>query len=378
MPRNTLICTVGTSLFDSNLKRLTATPDVPGNWRELKDAFDRADWKQTAAELLKIPPSARVCGAEINTVEEVRKKNWLNLENLIFLVSDTPAGKNTGQVLKTYFERRTDLNLRTIEFKPVDELQDERPLDFRTHGLRNLVREIGAFIQRFGGPDNIAIDATGGYKAQIAVAVLIGQAINIPVYYKHEKFGEIIDFPPMPVSLDYEVLAQNAPLLTDFERGKSFSENELGEIDRKLRVMLTEIIVDGESLYELGPIGQIYLTGFRLRHPKPVKLVSAKVENRKPPAFRDDHYPIGFKDFVDKVWTDNAWITTANSLPYDKQKSIKGIGFEVKDEGGNQYRLIGTYQDKDGFGARFWLHITDESLTALTWAADKLNQTYRE
>ncbi|GAB4458946.1 MAG: hypothetical protein Fur0044_51870 [Anaerolineae bacterium] len=376
MTRNTLICTVGTSLFESNLKHLSDKSDAPVNWRELKNAFDRADWKQTAAELRKISPSARVCGAEINTVEEILKKNWLSLENLIFLVSDTPAGKNSGTVLKAYFEQRTDLKLKTIEFKPVDELQDERPKDFRTHGLRNLVREIGAYIRQFGGADNIAIDATGGYKAQIAIAVLIGQAINIPVYYKHEKFAEIIDFPPMPVSLDYEVLAQNAPLLTDFERGKTFSQNELGEIDRKLRVLLTEVIVDGESLYELGPIGQIYLTGFRLRNPKPVKLIPA--ENRKPPTFRDDHYPIGFKEFVNKVWAENAWVTTTNSLPYDKQKSIKGIGFEVKDEGGNQYRLIGTYQDKDNFGARFWLHLTDESLTALTWAADQLNQNYRD
>jgi putative CRISPR-associated protein (TIGR02619 family) len=378
MPRNTLICTVGTSLFDSNLKNLSDKPDAPVNWRELKDAFDRTDWKQTAAELLKISPSARVCGAEINTVEEIRKKNWLALENLIFLVSDTPAGRNTGKVLSLYFKKRTDLNLHTIEFKPVDELQDERPKDFRTHGLRNLVREMGAYIQRFGGADNVAIDATGGYKAQIAIAVLIGQAINIPVYYKHEKFNEIIDFPPMPVSLDYEVLAQNAALLTDFERGKQFSGSELGELDRKLRVMLTEIIVDGESLYELGPIGQIYLTGFRLRNPKPVKLTPADTKNRKPPTFRDDHYPIGFKDFVNKVWADNTWITTINSLPYDKQKSIKGISFAVKDEGDNQYRLVGTYQDKDGFGARFRLHLTDEAFTALIWAADQLNQTYRE
>lgn len=377
MSRNTLICTVGTSLFYSNLNRLAVdTPDVPENWRELKDAFNRQDWKRTAAELLKISPSARVCGAEINTVEEVRKKNWLSLENLIFLVSDTTAGRDTGQVLKHYFEKRTDLNLRTIEFKSVDELQDERPKDFRTHGLRNLVREIGAFIQRFGGPDNIAIDATGGYKAQIAVAVLIGQAINIPVYYKHERFNEIIDFPPMPVSLDYEVLAQNTALLTDFERGETFSSTELGEVDRKLRVLLTEIEVDGESHYELGPIGQIYLTGFRLRNPKPIKLIPA--ENRKAPTFRDDHYPIGFKDFVNKVWAFHTWITTCNSLPYDKQKSIKGIGFEVKNVGDNQYKLVGTYQDKNGFGARFWLHLTDESLTALTWAADKLNQMYRE
>ncbi|MCI0565375.1 MAG: hypothetical protein MN733_43475, partial [Nitrososphaera sp.] len=250
------------------------------------------------------------------------------------------------------------------------------PKDFKVHGLRNLVRKAGEYIQRFGGPEYVAIDATGGYKAQIAIAVLLGQALNIPVFYKHEKFSEIIDFPPLPISLDYQILASNSDLLTDFERGKAFSSSEMDRLDDKLRVLLTEVTVDGESIYELGPIGQIYLTGFRIRNPKPIELVDA--ENKKPPTFRDDHYPDGFKEFVNKVWREIAWIVTARSVPYDKQKSINGIGFYVKEEEDGQYRLIGTYQDKDKFGARFWLQVTDPSLTALTWAADKLNQSYKD
>lgn len=49
----------------------------------------------------------------------------------------------------------------------------------------------------------VFIDATGGYKAQIAIAVMFGQALGVDVIYKHESFGNIIDFPPMPVSLDF-------------------------------------------------------------------------------------------------------------------------------------------------------------------------------
>jgi hypothetical protein len=37
-----------------------------------------------------------------------------------------------------------------------------------------------------------------------------------------------------------------------------------------------------------------------------------------------------FKDFVFKVWKETPWITNAHSLPYDKQKSIKGNGFYVR------------------------------------------------
>jgi len=375
MTRHTLLCTVGTSLF-GNLGRLSeCDPDKPPNWQALRQAYDNGEWNKLARELVTLPPAARVCGAEINTVEEVRKKSWLSLEHLVFLVSDTPHGENTGKLLKAYFQQRRELGLRAVDCCVVKDLQDERPKDFKTHGLRNLVRNAGEYIQKAGGPGCVAIDATGGYKAQIAIALLVGQALDIPVSYKHERFSEIIDFPPLPVTFDYQIFAHNADLLTDFERGEALSASELGSFDEKLQVLLTEVSVNGESVYELSPIGQIYLTGFRIRNPKPVNLVPART--RKPPTFSDDNYPIGFKEFVHKVCNQNIWIRAANSVSYDKQRSIKGIGFSVKpDEKGN-LRLIGTFQDRNNFGARFQLHLTDQSPAALAWAADYLNRTYR-
>ncbi|MFA5622260.1 MAG: hypothetical protein WC948_06125, partial [Thermovirgaceae bacterium] len=61
--------------------------------------------------------------------------------------------------------------------------------------------------------------------------------------------------------------------------------------------------------------------------------------------------------------------------PYDRQRSIRGTGFSVKEIDG-QKRLIGHYEDHNNFGARFRLHLTDESSTALTWAAMTLNEKY--
>lgn len=374
--RNTLLATVGTSLFEGNLKRLCDTTlNKPENWLKLKDAYETKNWSRLAKELLEIDPSARTCGAEINTVEQIRFKSWLSLENLTFFVSDTPNGKATGEVLRNYFQQRKDLKLRTVEYAVIEQLQDKRPQDFKVHGLRNLVRQIGEHVQRFGGNNYVTIDATGGYKAQIAIALLMGQALDIPVFYKHEHFSEIIDFPPLPISFDYDILGQNADLLTDFERGEAFSSSELGSIDQKLRSLLTEVVEGNESLYELSPIGQIYLTGFRYRNPKPISLTPAA--NRKAPTFGNDHhYPDGFKDFVKKVWEENNWIVTANSLPYGGQQSIKGIGFFVREEE-NSFKLVGTYQDKNKFGAVFQLHLTDSSAKALAWAADYLNRKYK-
>jgi len=376
MARNTLICTVGTSLFEGNLSRLTGEkPGAPKNWKALRQFFEAKNWAALANEILEFDPSLRVCGAEINTIEESRKKGILSLESLFFLVSDTEYGVGTGELLKKYYSKRTDLNLRAIEYFVVKGLQDERPVDFKIHGLRNLVRQASRIIQRAGGPEFVAINATGGYKAQIAVAVVLGQVLSIPILYQHERFPQIIDFPPLPISFDFELLGEHADLLALLERGEALGSDEMGEVDERLRVLLEEINVDGSKLFELGAIGQIFIEGFRIRHPKPVDLADAG-ERKKEPSFRDDHYPSGFKDFVEKVCRENRWIVTSNSLPYDRQRSIRGNGFSVKEIEGEK-RLIGTYRnDHEGFGARFRLHLTDESPNALTWAADFLNRKY--
>lgn len=373
--RNTLICTVGTSLFENNLKNLSVeTLGKPENWELIKRYYEEKNINLLAIELLKVDPSSRICGAEINTIEEAKSKRWLDLQNLIFLVSDTTAGNDTGNLLKRYYEKRKDLNLRNIEIQKVEHLQDTEPKKFKTLGLRNLVRSIGDYLKRFG-IENCAIDATGGYKAQIAIAVLIGQALDIPVYYKHERFNEIIDFPPLPISLDFDLLGRNAHILSFFEKGNDLRNDDIQTIEEKLRVFLDEIEVDGDYLFSLNAIGQIYLTTFRLRYPKAPKLVNLQDNERKIPTFRDDHYPDKFIEFVNKVWRENKWIKTCWSLPYSKQKSINKIEFYVKEEE-NQHKLIGTYIDHSNFGARFQIVLSDDSIESLNWAAEFLNREY--
>ncbi len=298
------------------------------------------------------------------------------MEKLYFLVSDTSLGENTGILLTEYFKQRSDLKLKKddVAYKKIGKLQDKVPKDFKTHGLRNLVRAIGEYVQRMGGTENVAIDATGGYKAQIAIALVIGQALKIPVYYKHERFSEIIDFPPMPVTLDYDILAEHADILTDFERGEIFSATELGKVSERLDVFLNEVEIDDELFYELNAIGQVYLTGFRLRYQQRVEL--SKAERRKKPTFGDDHhYPKDFKEFVNKVWRENEWIITTQSIHFSGQAGIKGIGFKVIQEG-ERLCLVGTFRDNKK-GARFWIHLPDESQATLAMAADRLNQKYR-
>ena len=109
--RNTLICTVGTSLF-ANIKNAEGT---------LKKAFEEKNWNQLALLLLGQEYSARICGAEINSITSICNKNLLTSKiRLIFLVSDTEDGKNTGQVLKLYYNnQKNKLKFEDVDFEKV-------------------------------------------------------------------------------------------------------------------------------------------------------------------------------------------------------------------------------------------------------------------
>jgi putative CRISPR-associated protein (TIGR02619 family) len=369
--RNRLISTVGTSLL-SNIRNLRG--EEAERYAELKRHVDDEKWGQVNKELLKIEPSERICGAEINSIADAVKRGKLTqLEFIEFLVSDTEDGRIMGRLLENYFTERAikDLDtLQNVKFHVIEDLQDEKPPRFKVYGLRNLVRKLGE-IARDHGADTLVIDATGGYKAQIAVAVVFGQALSIPVLYRHERFSEIIDFPPMPITFDYSLLGKNADLLAAFERGDTLTYSEVDDLDEKVRVLLEEVEVDGENVFALGAVGQIFLTGFRLRFPRSRQLTPVSKDDRSDPSFTDDHFPKGFKEFVIKVWSETEWIKTTHTVPFEHQKAIKGTSFYVR-EG----KLLGTFQDKDKFGARFVILTNAEGEDQLAWAADQLNQKY--
>jgi putative CRISPR-associated protein (TIGR02619 family) len=133
---------------------------------------------------------------------------------LYFVHSATADGRNIAAILRAYYHARGHNPVEAVE---VTDLQDEDSKRFRTKGLRNLVRALCRVVgERTAAA--CAINATGGYKAQIGVAVLLGQALGIDVYYMHERFSEIIAFPPLPVALDFEVWMRASGLLLDLER----------------------------------------------------------------------------------------------------------------------------------------------------------------
>lgn len=272
-----VLSTVGTSLL--------------GNYRRQIDSVDGLpDYQAFLATLNKLDSHDRVCGAEINSLAKLffpRTKDRLSLKppfSLAFLVSDTEEGKWTGQILKAYWESgKRNLKIDSVEIHIIEGLQHGNPQKFATHGLRNLVKTASKLLKNHEDKERF-INATGGYKAQISFAGLIGQTIGVPVIYLFENFDNYIKMPPMPVDFSKDLWLEHYDLfrIMSEEGSLETTDSQLDGADPIFIELLDKYEEDGIILYALSPILELMHQGFLIRQwPKEVKQPSNSTIKQK-------------------------------------------------------------------------------------------------
>lgn len=254
--REILICTVGTSLINNISRESDSTL-----YKYLKDG----NLKGLSLELGKISPDNRICGAEINSIHSIIHSGYLNKQtSLKLLVSDTDEGRFTGDILSLYYRNSKNPDkFNNADFEVVEGLSDVDVLRFKNHGLRNLVRLIGRVVKTYDS-QRILINATGGYKAQISFAGMIGQALEIPVCYMFEKFSEVIQLPPQPISLDLSFWLENVDTFFELDEGVILQE-DIDKYDARFSVLIEKIGEGEQHLTCLSPTGQLFHETFRHR-----------------------------------------------------------------------------------------------------------------
>ena len=323
MPKpHTLICTLGTSLF-GNLRRLAEAQQSDPDREALAKAYSGRDWAEVASHLVKIAPSEQVCGAEINSVE-ILASDKVERVNLHLLHSDTDDGRAIAGILQSYFKAH---GWHNVSCHTLDGLRDDDPNLFRTQGLRNLAKKCGELVRFAGGAEFCAINATGGYKAQIAIAVLIGQALDIPVYYKHEFFrtDAIISFPPMPVALDFSLWERASGMFMALSRANAFEpwQHFEDDWDERFEPLVDRVDVDGAEYLELSPAGQIFHETFlqRFQQFKTERLppAAAPGDKRDPRlgdhAYRQARVPI--ENFLGRITWEAPYVLSCRTTYWD-------------------------------------------------------------
>ncbi len=374
---NILLCTVGTSLFQPNLEGLKAALDggvLPDDRRRLAEAYTAGDWATVALALSEFPSEDRLCGAEINSIASLIAKDYVPADcGLFFLHSDTDNGQAIATILRDYFQLRGHAPVEAVR---VGDLQDSDPRRFRTRGLRNLAREICGIIRQRSAAA-CAINATGGYKAQIAVAVLLGQALSVPVYYKHERFSEIIAFPPMPVALDFEVWMKASGMLFDLERSSEpvRAEVYLDDWDEKYENLVERVRIDGIDYLELSPTGQIFHETFRERFRKHrAEVLPPAADNKRPPHLEKAGWPSDHPEverFLRRVTEDLPPVVQCATFYFNPDLPER-TRFLLSRES-----IVGVFSPRE-YTVKFRVETTAETPTQMTAMVAALNQWLAE
>ncbi|MCP9440645.1 MAG: putative CRISPR-associated protein [Nitrospira sp.] len=243
-----LINTVGTSML--------------GAWKDMGTTYDDQHRKRLVAAIGRLSETDRRLGAELTSIRSLMNQGVIAPgDRLIFLVSDTPEGRFVGTVLAEV----TGLWGFSTESRVIKKLQGDDPKAF-VQGLRNLVKEIADVYRKRRPSDALAINATGGYKAQISFAGLIGQVFGVPVYYQFESFPTAIELPALPVDFAFDQWLAYRHVLDVLDEG------EAGELlradDPRLKTLpdCLKVLVDiSQGLATLSALGTLYHEGFRDR-----------------------------------------------------------------------------------------------------------------
>lgn len=230
-----LISTVGTSLL-GNACNSRANPDG-----------------LSPAALLRRDPQR--ASAEANAITRLAAPG----DTLVFLYSDTEDGERCAAHLADHF---------AAEGHPVRRERiaglSYHERGFVSHGLRSLVRLLAQEIRaahRTG--QRPVINATGGFKAEIAYATAVGLMFRTPVNYIHEHFKDVVTLPASPVNWDYSLFAWHR----DFFDWLDAEPRPTPQVQARLTALpesvalLVEDAPDGHSY--LSPLGEAYLEAFR-------------------------------------------------------------------------------------------------------------------
>jgi putative CRISPR-associated protein (TIGR02619 family) len=243
----TLITTVGTSL-------LTNRDDRPwagwGFGAALPDTAVVARWLAGA--------DPRKASAEIHTWHRLGIFETPEDERVILVHSQTDDGAFCAGRLGAFCIERG----LAAQIEPVPHLSYADAATFG-RGLGSLVRVLAEAIRSGRARGEVAIVATGGFKAEIAIANVVGALLGAPVYYIYEQFEQLIKLEPLPIALAPEWLREGpggALLRTLAARDGCLERREVASLlqaDGRLEMLLESVEEGGQTIVCANVLGEL-------------------------------------------------------------------------------------------------------------------------
>ncbi|MBD3211385.1 MAG: putative CRISPR-associated protein [Candidatus Lokiarchaeota archaeon] len=256
------IITCGTSIIGNFINQ---NPDSILNFNDI-ESIRPADhqWLEIKNELYSfLKQDSKKFSAEVNSISPFLEVELV--ERIYLICTDTNAGKMCADILHDFFKE--ECNISSIDYKEAKGFGTE---NFE-EGILNIRNTLLRLINNHKKKYQICLNATGGFKPESGVLVLIGALYHIPVYYIYETSKKLVFIPPFPLML---ITPEYGPVLkqlidnpgglrirkdiNQFKRlyGEYLDDLiEIGAIEKKIRNDKTnqyKITATGKFLYEFG------------------------------------------------------------------------------------------------------------------------------
>lgn len=199
-----------------------------------------------------------VASAELNALDRMKVEKR---DRLVFLHSDTPEGEMCALALARYCQNKLDVEAIALRIAQLEYSTEK----FKKRGLRVFANALIQQVDQARKLGDVAINATGGFKAQIAFATAVGLILQVPVYYIHEQFDALIEMPMLPIGWDYASLVHIEPVLDRVNEGIEAAELErmLQSYDPATRDQVMRLLDDDEEFVVFSDIGQALYSGYK-------------------------------------------------------------------------------------------------------------------
>lgn len=187
-------------------------------------------------------------------------------DEIVLLHSATEEGRRAAKLLQLHWQQ-AGVPCEPVEIPGLS----YEVRGFVNFGLKNFVRTLAGQIREAQRRQReVVINATGGFKAEISYATVLGLVFKIPVCYIHEQFKEIAILPPTPIGWDSSLFIWYGEFfdwLNEGEAGlrpKTEAEPRVAVLPEEAQVLLEEFDIDKQLFIGLSPLGEAYLEAFRL------------------------------------------------------------------------------------------------------------------
>lgn len=126
-------------------------------------------------------------------------------DSLVFLTTDTPRAKLCVDLLRDFFTKQgfRNVNIVNLQFQ-------DREEHIEKQGIRDLLSTLAVEITKAQKKNQeVIINATAGFKAQVVYSTMLGMIYRVPVKYLHEDFMRVITFNPIALDLDLSIFINN-------------------------------------------------------------------------------------------------------------------------------------------------------------------------